>query len=114
MSAPRWFKKYENKEDCLSKAAYNLEAFEFIEELEDKVINGFYSINEIAFDPTNDIDNYDWTSDYLDEPVVKEIPTIMFQKLEGKIVDWPENYDEGLPVKYAQKIYDILDQYEVK
>jgi len=119
MCAPRWNKKFLNRDDCLEKQGYRIEEFDFIEEIEQKYIDGFYQGTGIIFDPKSDVENYDWTSDYLDEIVVREIPKVMFEPTEGQIEikEYPEDFDEGLPLKpidYAQKIYDIFEKYEVE
>ncbi len=116
MSAPRWKKKFLNREDCLEKQGYGIEEFDFVEEVEQKYMDGFYKKEELKFDPKNDVENYDWTSDYLDEPVVREIPEIMFTPTKGtiEVKEFPEDFDEGLPIDYAQKIYQIFEQYEVE
>ncbi|WP_062061414.1 DUF4274 domain-containing protein [Aquimarina longa] len=119
MSAPRWKKKFLNREDYLEKEGYGIDGFDFVEEIEKKYIAGFYKGNEIIFNPKSDVEAYDWTSDYLDEIVVREIPEIMFKPTEGKIElkEYPEDFDEGLPISpinYAQKVYDIFDEYDVE
>nr|WP_241428075.1 DUF4274 domain-containing protein [Tenacibaculum finnmarkense] len=119
MSAPRWKKKFLNREDYLEKEGYDIENYDFVEEIEKKYIDGYYKGNEIIFDPKSDIEDYNWTSDYLDETVVREIPEIMFKQTEGNIElkEYPEDFDEGLPLKpidYAQKVYDIFEEYEVE
>lgn len=52
----------------------------------------------------------------MDAAQVREIPAIMFQKLEGEWVETDENFDDGLPmspIDYAQKVFDLFDEYEV-
>lgn len=114
MSAPRWKKKFLDRDDCLKKQGWGIEEFDFVEDIEKKYVNGFYTVNEIEFDPSNDVQNYDWTSDYLDEKTVREIPNKMFEKLNGKKIEYPDNFDEGLPINYAQKIYDIFNEYDIE
>jgi len=118
MSAPRWRKKFLNREDCLKKEAYGIEIFDFVEEIENKYLKGFYKGTGIIFDPKDDVEDYDWTTDYLDEEVVREIPEIMYKPTSGSIElkSYPEDFADGLPlmpINYAQKVYDILDEYEV-
>ena len=75
----------------------------------------FYKGDEIILDPKSDVENYDWTTEYLDEIVVREIPDIMFLKTEGniEIKEYPEDF-EGLPLNYAQKVSDIFEEYDVE
>ncbi|HEX6431380.1 MAG TPA: hypothetical protein VF008_27000 [Niastella sp.] len=52
----------------------------------------------------------------MDAAQVREIAAIMFQKLEGEWVETDENFDDGLPmspIDYAQKVFDLFDEYEV-
>lgn len=117
MSAPRWKKQYLNHDDCLEKEGYGIAEFDFVEELEQRYVNGFYSSSAIEMDPRNDQDGYDWTKDYLDKVTVRDIPAVMFEKLEGQKIERPDNFDEGLPmspIDYAQQIYDLLDEYEIE
>lgn len=117
MSAPRWKKQFLNREDYLEKEGYGIAGFDLIEELEQRYINGFYKDSNIEMDPANDQDGYDWTKEYLDKTTVRDIPPVMFQKLEGQKVERPEHFDEGLPmspIDYAQQLYDLLDEYEIE
>ncbi len=118
MSSPRWKKKFLNREDCLEKEAHGIAEFDFVEEIEFKYVNEFYQGEGIVFNPKNDVENYDWTNDYLDEIVVREIPEIMFKATTGDIEleSYPEDFDEGLPIKpinYAQRMYDIFEHNEI-
>jgi hypothetical protein len=111
MSAPRWQKKFKDREDVIAQdSAYYLADFDFIEEMEEKYLTGFWKNNCIECDPSNDCEGYDWTSDYLDEKTVREIPSLMFEKLQGEKVERPDNFIEGLPEDYYQKISDYIDK----
>ena len=54
----------------------------------------------------------DWTSEYSNQKTVREIPAIMFEKLAGEKVEYPDNFIEGLPEMYYQKISDFIDECE--
>jgi len=114
-SAPHWQKKFKNREDVIAQdKSYYLENFDFIEEMEQKYLAGFWKNSHIEFNPANDYfdSGYDWTSDYLDEKTFREIPAIMFEKLEGEKVESPDNFIEGLPEIYFQKISDFIDEHD--
>lgn len=116
MSAPRWMKQFSDREDLLAKQGYGADDFDLVEELEHKYTSGFFTKSNIAMDPRKDQDGYNWTGDYLDKETVREIPAVMFAKLEGETVARPDHFDEGLPmspVNYAQQVYDLYDEYEV-
>ena len=113
MSAPRWQKKFETREDCFNQQPWGIEAFDFVESLEEMYVSGYYKTSQIAFDPKCDVEGYDWASDYLDEVTVRTIPTVMFEKLDGRAIEWPEDYEEGLPFAFSQKIDALYDRYDV-
>lgn len=117
-SGPRYKKQYVNREDCQKRDSWLLDDFDFVEDLEKKYTGGFYTNETIFFDPKHGVEGDDWTSDYLDVHVVRDIPDIMFQPTDGdiKLDEHPEDFDEGLPmtpINYAQQIYDLYDKYEI-
>jgi hypothetical protein len=46
----------------------------------------------------------------LDKAIVREIPAMMFEKLQGKKVERPDNFIDGLPKMYYQKIIDYINE----
>ena len=115
MSAPRWQKQYADREEVAQKAGWALSNFDYVAEIEQKYIAGFWTTSDIALDPASDQDGYDWTSDYKDIRTAHDIPEIMLQKLEGRPIARPENFDDGLPmspVDYAQRLWDLYDRYD--
>lgn len=114
MSAPRWKKQFKDRVEVSEKASWLLEDFDFVEEVEQKYIQNFWIESNIELDPKSDQDGYDWTSDYLDKVIVREIPQPMFQKLNGKVVQ-AKNFDDGLPIlpiDYCQRVWDLYDEYD--
>ena len=114
MLTPRWIKQYHSREDCLKNASWVIDDFDLVEELEHKYINGFYTGNNIAEDPANDYHGYNWTNEYMEKTVVRDIPEIMYQKLEGVKIENTDDFDEGLPLHYTQRIYDLFEEYDVE
>ena len=114
MSAPRWMKQYTDRDDCAKKASWEVDDFDFVEELEHKYINGFFTESNIELDPANDHQGEDWTNEYMDKTIVRDIPTIMYQKLEGEKIEEPDDFDEGLPMEYTQRVYNLFDVYDVE
>ena len=119
MSSPSYFKEFSSREDLLEKSSFSIDGFDFLEEIENKYREGFYQGNEIIFDPKSDSENYDWTTEYEESSVIRKIPQMMFKKTKGKIEikEYPEDFDNGLPMKpldYAQMVYDIFEKHEVE
>lgn len=75
--------------------------------IENNFIKEFYKNHFFSFDPEND-EGDNWVS-YISEEVKKTIPAIMFRKLEGENVSYPEGFIEGMPEKL---FYEIEDFYE--
>jgi hypothetical protein len=73
--------------------------------IENRYINAFYKKSEIAFDPKNDGGD-DWTKYII---TTDTIPEIMFNKLDGRNIPYPENFIEGIPEKL---FYEIEELYE--
>ncbi|GHT22418.1 hypothetical protein FACS189430_04170 [Bacteroidia bacterium] len=110
MSAPRWYKQYKDRAEVPS---YEIKNFDFVEEVEQKYSAGFWKNSNIELNPKCDCDGFDWTSEYLDKTTVREISTIMYQKLEGEKIDRPDGWEEGLPEKFAQQIHDFLEENDI-
>ena len=118
MSGPNFLKQYETRKDA--EKDFSLEDFDFIEEIEQKYLDGFWKNSRFEYDPTNDLYGcsddddcgYDWTKEYIDGTIVREIPSVMYKKLEGEKLEYPDNFEEGLPKAYMQKIYDYTDEIE--
>ncbi|AZA98276.1 DUF4274 domain-containing protein [Chryseobacterium joostei] len=103
MSGPRYFKQFKNREE----AGSNTSKFDLIENIESKYLNGFYNKQNFSFDPnTADFSGTVWVEEYLDKTIVREIPVIMFEKLEGEMVEEPEGFIEGMP----PELYDLHDE----
>ena len=116
MSAPRWLKQRKDRENVLANHSHELKSFDFIEETEAKYIQNFWTESTIALNPAHDHQGYNWTDEYDDRVMLREIPAVMYQKLEGQQVEQPQNFDEGLPMSplnYAQQVYDLFDEYEI-
>jgi len=63
------FEKYYGKE-------YVKKPYDLLKEIEEKYLDGFYTLQNISFDPTND-NGYNWTNDYNDMELKQEIPAEM-------------------------------------
>lgn len=114
LSGPRWIKQYIDREAAV-KARASVYNYDFVEEVEQKYLQNFWTESNIELDPKCDTEGYDWTSQYLDKVFVREIPGLMFQKLDGQKVERPENSIEGLPtspINYWQRTEDLFDKYD--
>ena len=106
MSGPRYFKQYENAEAAQAGMGYKSAGFDFSENLESKYLAGFYRNNQFSFDPTvEDHAGTTWTNEYADLKTVRNIPAIMFEKVEGQAVESPTAFVEGMPP-------DLYEQWE--
>ncbi|MEL0650609.1 MULTISPECIES: DUF4274 domain-containing protein [Flavobacteriaceae] len=113
-SAPRYWKKFKDKKDLISKEKYSLNDFEFTEKIEGNYLKNFYKQNIFEYNPKSDEQGYDWTNDYLDEKIVRDIPKIMFEKVEGKKVDEPKDFIEGFPPELDLLKQGIFEKYEIE
>ena len=103
MSGPRYFKQFKTREE----AGSNTSKFDLIENIESNYLNGFYKDQRFSFDPNiADYSGTVWADEYLDKTIVREIPAIMFEKLEGETVAEPEGFIEGMP----PELYDLHDE----
>ncbi len=119
LSSPSYFKEFKNREEVLEKSSFSIKGFDFVEEVEKKICEDFYQGNEIIFNPKSDVEDYNWTDEYDANKVVREIPEIMFNTTSGKIElkEYPNDFDNGLPIKpidYAKKIIDLYEKYDIE
>lgn len=113
MSAPRWSKKFANREDVLKTTSWYIDDFDFIQKLEDKLLNGFFRNSNFAYNPADEHTGTNWTKEYLDETTVREIPLVLFDPLEGLIVPEPANFIEGFPPDILDQWDALSDKYEI-
>jgi hypothetical protein len=113
MSGPRWSKKFADREEVSKTTSWYLEDFDFIERLEEKILTGFFKNSNFAYDPANEHTGTDWTQEYLDEKVVREIPTELYKPLEGLIVPEATNLMEGYPPDVCTQLDALYERYEI-
>ncbi|MBC7876655.1 MAG: DUF4274 domain-containing protein [Anaerolineales bacterium] len=105
---PQYFCKYATCDD-IPNSGWQISHYDFIREVEEKYINGFYKFQEILFNPRYDMssgmEGYDWTQEDNEIPQHRKIPAEMF---EPSIQD--ANWEKaGKPIKPIKKIdYDNL------
>jgi hypothetical protein len=113
MSGPRWWKQYRDKEDLLASGDLTA-GFNFTEELERKILAGFYKNQQFAFDPTvADEGGIVWAEEYTDRTTVREIPPALLWALKGEHVEWAKGFEEGMPPELVAKIQEAYDSYEI-
>lgn len=103
---PRFLKQYASQDDA---PEYLQDAYRLVEQLEQKVANGFYRQNAYYYDPASDFGE-NWLKDYADIAVQNEIPQNMTSALNGEadlVIDelW-ESFEDGLPFELAEKLFD--------
>ncbi|CAM3510217.1 DUF4274 domain-containing protein [Zobellia roscoffensis] len=85
--------------------------FEYQNEIEKKYTSGFYSNQNLSFNPKDD-DGLDWTQEYPDLDSSK-IPPVMFDKIDGEKVLSSEEYIEGIPENIFNEIENLYEEYEI-
>ena len=75
------------------------------EHIESNFSNGFYKNQQFSFVPEND-EGDNWVS-YVSEEAKTAIPEIMFRKLQGENIAYPEGFIEGMPEKLFFEIEDL-------
>ena len=130
---PDYYKKFENEIDYIEKVGYNLFFYQFINKVEQNFSEGKHINSIIFFDPKNcefyqeierEIDDEELElykglgEDFFDaisnsKETIKLIPEIMKQSTGNEYVEEPEDFEDGLPLSLAQKLFDLLDEYEV-
>ena len=73
---------------------HNLDMYDWLREIEQRYVDGFYVRQELAFDPARD-DGHDWTREYRTLVVKRAIPPLMYQALNGRVIG--PRYEDGYP-----------------
>ena len=77
---PGWDKQFLGRDEV---PAHRLEGFDLLEEVEGRLVSGFYSRQEISFNPRSD-DGYDWTTSYVHIPAKRKIPGQLYESTPGR------------------------------
>lgn len=113
MSAPQFAKQYNNREEVLQKEQWYVDDFDFIEQLESKLLNGYFVNSNFAYDPKNEHTGTDWTRAHTDIKMVRKIPAVLYEPLNGDLIPVPTNFIEGFPPDIIDR-WSILDEeYEI-
>lgn len=111
-SAPRYTKQYADRGEALKHDTLAIDSFDLVEEIEKLFLSGLHKNHRFAFDPTND-GGTNWTTEYLDKPIKREIPSVMFEKLTGEDVQsgYAEGWEEGIPPHICEKMreFEVVD-----
>ncbi|RQO29717.1 hypothetical protein DBR32_14110 [Taibaiella sp. KBW10] len=75
--------------------------------IEENYRTGYYKQHFFAFNPQDD-EGDDWTT-YVKEEAKNTIPQLMYQKLSGEEVPYPEGFIEGIPEDLFNEIEDLYD-----
>ena len=110
-TAPRYQKQFANRDEALKECTWGINEFDLVEETESLFLSGFYQNHQFAFDPSNDR-GINWTKEYLDTPIKRKIPKIMFKKLRGEKVQYTESgesegWEEGIPPYIKKKMCEF-------
>ena len=89
---------------------------EFLNIIEDNYLKNFYVNEKIFFNPTND-NGENWTEVYEKTKLeVREVPLKMKEIVQGETVPElfeVEEFEDGLPIRYAEKIMDYFKNHEI-
>jgi len=88
---PGWDKQFLSRDEV---PAHRLEVFDLLEEVEGRLVSGFYSRQKISFNPHND-DGYDWTTSYVHIPAKRKIPSELYESTPGHSLSQPCVYVSG-------------------
>lgn len=113
MSDPNFAKQYINRDDVLNKASWYINDFDFIELLEQKLLNGFFSNSNFAYNPQKDHTGENWTEENPNTTKVREIPAELYKPLAGQIVPEPTNFTEGYPQDLINTFDKLYEEYEI-
>lgn len=91
-----------------------VDIFPLLDSLENNLLNNFYSTKNLGFNPKNDHENYNWTLDYTKNAMQRTIPPILEEAIEGKILLRSNDFVEGLPMLFYEKIESIFENYEIE
>lgn len=75
--------------------------------IEENYVKGYYKQQLFAFNPEDD-EGDDWTS-YLCSKSKENIPQLMFQKLLGENILYPDGFIEGMPESLFYEIEELYD-----
>jgi Domain of unknown function (DUF4274) len=108
MAGPRFEKQFATKEESQQRMG-SCSTFVLLEKIESNFQKGFYNSNEFFYDPNSeDHTGTIWTMQDLEIKTVRDIPDIMFQKLDGEVIETNNNFDEGIPPELFEQI-EALD-----
>lgn len=113
MAAPQWSKKFHDREEVLEMAPWYIEDFDFIENLEEKLLSGFFVNSNFAYNPASENNESNQKKEYLDKDAVREIPASLYQPLDGLIVPKPTNFIEGFPPDIVAQWSALSEEYEI-
>ncbi|OJW00816.1 MAG: hypothetical protein BGO39_20485 [Chloroflexi bacterium 54-19] len=79
---------YANREELSQTKTllFDLDFYDLVQEIEEKYLSGFFSQQNIAFNPAND-QGTDWIKENLDVKVKREIPAIMLEPTPGRVLE---------------------------
>lgn len=107
MAGPRFDKQFETKEESKEHMGSD-STFELLEKIESNFQKDFYKNARFHFDPdAEDHTGTVWAMQDLDIATKRDIPGIMFQKLEGEVLDTNDTFEEGVPPELATQIRSL-------
>ena len=112
-STPRYAKQYADRDEAIKNWAWGIDNFDIVEEVEKLFVSDFYKNHQFAFDPTND-NGMNWTTEYLDKTIKREIPKVMFESLSGENVQYSESGEfEGWAEGVPPHVWEEMKKYQV-
>ena len=81
VAGPRFYGQYHSRDE-VPQMGWFRQHYDFLIELEERYLSGFYTHVTIKFDPTCDprekMAGYDWTKEYLEIPELRRVPEQMY------------------------------------
>ena len=100
-----WYVQYKNRSDV---PEWEISAYDLIKDIEQRYTSGFYSRQEIAYNPHDDSGN-NWPTTYTDITVEQPIPAAFLKPLSGKAITTVYE-DEGFPQAVVDEVENDGDE----
>jgi hypothetical protein len=101
--APAWYCQYANSSEV---KPHEMKTYTLIKEIEQKYSGGFYSDQNIYFDPADD-DGTNWTAEYQDKITKTTIPPMMYKPILGKKLE-RVYFDDGYPDEVLKEMEEKM------
>jgi hypothetical protein len=90
LGRPEFFRQYANRQEVEADDTGDVEAFDFLSDIEARYIAGEFRVGSIPFDPVNPFGHPSFVGMYDDmrERFVRELPAVMYAAVGYSDADW--------------------------